>query len=374
MDDDPARLRPCSDASKGLKAALFEIKRVIVGQDAMLERVLVALLAGGHLLLEGVPGLAKTLTIKTRRRRPGRDLPARSSSRPTWCPPTWSARASTGPTAARSTPSSGRSSATSCSPTRSTARRPRSSRRCSRSCRSARSRSAGETFTVPDPFLVMATQNPIESEGTYPLPEAQVDRFMLKVAGRLPRRDEEIGGRRTARSAPAADRDGDARSTTCASYSARRARSTSTASRRRLRGRARRRHAPARRVGLRRARALHRSTAPARAARSTSCTPRARSRCFAAAATSCPQDVRDARHDVLRHRIVLSYEALAEGVDADLIARPACSPPSRCRASTSRDGARPRDGVPARSARRRARPARPGPGADAATRCCARST
>ena len=95
---------------------------------------------------------------------------------------------------ARSTSSSAPCSATSCSPTRSTARPPRCSPRCSRSCRSGRSRSAARPTRVPRPFLVMATQNPIESEGTYPLPEAQVDRFLFKllvgypIAGRGGRR------------------------------------------------------------------------------------------------------------------------------------------------------------------------------------------
>ena len=116
------------DARATSEAVLFEIRRVIVGQDAMLERVLVALLAGGHLLLEGVPGLAKTLTIKTladvldasfRRIQFTPDLvPGRPRRHPHLPPRPRHA----------STPSSGRCSATSCSPTRSTARRPRSSR------------------------------------------------------------------------------------------------------------------------------------------------------------------------------------------------------------------------------------------------------
>ena len=188
-DEEPSPAREAHDA---LETALFEIKRVIVGQEAMLERVLVALLAGGHVLLEGVPGLAKTLTVKTvadvlggsfkrlqftpgpRARRPRRhaDLPAGHRR--------------------ASTPSSARCSATSCSRTRSTARPPRCSPRCSRSCRSARSRSATRRHRVPAPFLVMATQNPIESEGTYPLPEAQVDRFMFKLVVDYPTTRDEV--------------------------------------------------------------------------------------------------------------------------------------------------------------------------------------
>jgi MoxR-like ATPase len=92
---------------ESIERALFEIKRVIAGQDAMLERVLVCLLAGGHLLLEGVPGLAKTLTVKTTAQVLGGTF-SRSSSRPTSCRATSSAHASTGRTAATSTSSWGR--------------------------------------------------------------------------------------------------------------------------------------------------------------------------------------------------------------------------------------------------------------------------
>ena len=114
-----------------LEQALFEIKRVIAGQDAMLERVLVCLLAGGHLLIEGVPGLAKTLTIKTTAQVLGGTF-QRIQFTPDLVPPTSSARASTARQRRLRRPSSAPSSATSCSPTRSTAPRPRCSRRCSR--------------------------------------------------------------------------------------------------------------------------------------------------------------------------------------------------------------------------------------------------
>ena len=120
-----------AEANERLEQALFEIRRVIAGQDAMLERVLVCLLAQGHLLIEGVPGLAKTLTIKTTAGVLGGTF-AGSSSRPISSRRTSSGRASTGPAKAASTPSSGPSSATSCSPMRSTARRQRCSRRSSR--------------------------------------------------------------------------------------------------------------------------------------------------------------------------------------------------------------------------------------------------
>ena len=114
-----------------LEQALFEIRRVIAGQEEMLERVLVCLLSGGHVLIEGVPGLAKTLTIKTTAAVLGGSF-HRVQFTPDLVPSDLVARASTAPTRAISRPSSARSSATSCSPTRSIAPRRRCSRRCSR--------------------------------------------------------------------------------------------------------------------------------------------------------------------------------------------------------------------------------------------------
>ena len=120
-------------AERGLlESAVFEIKRVIAGQDEMLERVFVCLLAGGHLLIEGVPGLAKTLTVKT-----VADVFGGSFERIQFTPDLVPAdlvgtRMYRAAQRDASTSSSGRSSATSCSPTRSTARPPRCSRRCSR--------------------------------------------------------------------------------------------------------------------------------------------------------------------------------------------------------------------------------------------------
>jgi MoxR-like ATPase len=114
-----------------LEEALFEIKRVIVGQEAMLERVLVALLAGGHVLLEGVPGLAKTLTVKTVADVLGGTF-NRIQFTPDLVPSDLVGTRVLVRTPTGSTPSSARCSRTSCSPTRSTARRPRCSPRCSR--------------------------------------------------------------------------------------------------------------------------------------------------------------------------------------------------------------------------------------------------
>ena len=174
-----------------MERMLYEVKKVVVGQDHFLERVLVAMLAQGHLLVEGVPGLAKTLTVKTLARTCAARSSA-SSSRPTWCRPTWSARASTTRRPATSRPRSGR-----CSRNLLLAdeinRAPAKVQSALLEVMQERQVTiAGETHKVPEPFLVMATQNPIETEGTYPLPEAQVDRFMMKVLVGYPTEEEEF--------------------------------------------------------------------------------------------------------------------------------------------------------------------------------------
>jgi MoxR-like ATPase len=169
---------------RALQAALYECKRVVVGQDAMLERVLVALLTGGHVLLEGVPGLAKTLTVRTLADVLGGSF-SRVQFTPDLVPPISSARGSGSPTAA----SSARNSAP-CSRTSSSRRdQPRAREGAVRAAEVMQEHQVtigGRTHPVPEPFLVLATQNPIESEGTYALPEAQVDRFLFKLVVAIP--------------------------------------------------------------------------------------------------------------------------------------------------------------------------------------------
>ena len=173
----------------------------------MIERILIGLLTGGHVLLEGVPGLAKTLTVKTLADALHAQF-QRIQFTPDLLPADIIGTTIYNPANERvHRRSRARSSPTSSSPTRSTARRPRCSRRCSRRCRSGRSRSATTTHPLPEPFLVLATQNPIEQEGTYPLPEAQLDRFMLMIKVGYPTqrggaRDHgphDVGHRRAAR-------------------------------------------------------------------------------------------------------------------------------------------------------------------------------
>src|SRR3954463_2192345 len=178
------------EARDALEAALHEIKRVIVGQDAMLERLLVALLAGGHVLLEGVPGLAKTLTVKT--------LPAvlGGSFGRVQFPPDLVPSDLVGTRIYR--PDSGQFD-TELGPVFGNFLLADEINRAPAKVQSAllevmqerQVTIAGQTYPLPRPFLVMATQNPIESEGTYPLPEAQVDRFLFKLIVQYPSVGEE---------------------------------------------------------------------------------------------------------------------------------------------------------------------------------------
>ena len=174
-----------------LEEALIEVKRVIAGQDEMLERVLVCLVAGGHLLIEGVPGLAKTLTIKTtaavlggsfRRIQFTPDLvPSDLVGTRIYRPDQGTFETDLGPVFCNFLLADEIN------------RAPAKVQSALLEVMQEHQVTIGhDTHVVPAPFLVMATQNPIESEGTYPLPEAQVDRFMLKVLVGYPERDEEL--------------------------------------------------------------------------------------------------------------------------------------------------------------------------------------
>ena len=174
-----------------LEEALVEVKRVIAGQDEMLERVLVCLVAGGHLLIEGVPGLAKTLTIKTtaavlggsfRRIQFTPDLvPSDLVGTRVYRPDQANFETDLGPVFCNFLLADEIN------------RAPAKVQSALLEVMQERQVTIGhDTHFVPQPFLVMATQNPIESEGTYPLPEAQIDRFMLKILVGYPERDEEL--------------------------------------------------------------------------------------------------------------------------------------------------------------------------------------
>lgn len=174
-----------------MERILYEVKRVVVGQDKFLERVMVAMLAQGHLLVEGVPGLAKTITIKTlattlrgsfKRIQFTPDLvPADLVGTRIYNQRTGDFSTSLGPVFANLLLADEIN------------RAPAKVQSALLEVMQERQVTiAGETHKVPAPFLVMATQNPIETEGTYPLPEAQVDRFMMKVLVGYPSEEEEF--------------------------------------------------------------------------------------------------------------------------------------------------------------------------------------
>jgi MoxR-like ATPase len=188
---DPAATRAqVHEVRDDLEAALFEVKRVIVGQDAMLERLMIALLAGGHVLLEGVPGLAKTLTVKTLAGVLGGEftrvqftpdlVPSDLVGTRIYRPDSGSFDVELGPVFGNFLLAD-------------------EINRAPAKVQSAllevmqehQVTIGGTSHRVPEPFLVLATQNPIESEGTYPLPEAQTDRFLFKVLVGYPSPGEE---------------------------------------------------------------------------------------------------------------------------------------------------------------------------------------
>ena len=176
--------------SEFLNRLLEEIRKVIVGQDALVEKVLIGLLADGHILLEGVPGLAKTLLINTVSRAIDAEfsrlqftpdlLPADLIGTQIYNPRTSEFSVHQGPIFANLVLAD------------EVNRAPAKVQSALLEAMQERQVTIGDTtYSMEELFLVLATQNPIEQEGTYPLPEAQVDRFMLKVIVDYPDRDEE---------------------------------------------------------------------------------------------------------------------------------------------------------------------------------------
>jgi MoxR-like ATPase len=296
--------------SERLEQALFEIRRVIAGQDQMLERVLVCLLAQGHLLIEGVPGLAKTLTIKTTASVLGGSF-ARVQFTPDLVPADL-----VGTRVYR--PDQG-TFETELGPVFCNFLLADEINRAPAKVQSAllevmqehQVTIAHTTYPVPDPFLVMATQNPIESEGTYPLPEAQVDRFMFKLVVDYPSHRDEV-----AVVERSLDGGGNAREV--------------------LSPEALERHQRAAGSVYVDRRVMEYAVALTTATREPGeenwvefgASPRGSINLIHAGRALAllrgrdymlPVDVRDLARDVLRHRIVLTYEALAAGVDADRV-------------------------------------------------------
>jgi MoxR-like ATPase len=301
---------------KPMEHVVYQVKKFIVGQDDLLERLIVALLARGHILVEGVPGLAKTMAIKTLAQTIGGEfqriqftpdlVPADLVGTRIYNQRLGEFQTSLGPIH------------TNLLLADEINRAPAKVQSALLEVMQERQVTIGrETFAVPLPFLVMATQNPIESEGTYPLPEAQLDRFMLKVLVGYPSTTEEfvIVERMTGRTEPTQmviDTDQLAslqRSTDAVyvdpaliEYAVRVVSAT---------------REPAT-VGEHKMASYVTYGASPRA--SINMILAAKALAFVRGRDYClPQDVRDLALDVLRHRIVLSYEALADNVSPDQI-------------------------------------------------------
>ena len=299
-----------------MEQVLYEVKRVVVGQDRFLERVMVAILAQGHLLVEGVPGLAKTLTVKTlagvlqgqfRRIQFTPDLvPADLIGTRIYNQKTGEFSTALGPVFTHLLLADEIN------------RAPAKVQSALLEVMQERQVTiAGQTHYVPEPFLVMATQNPIETEGTYPLPEAQVDRFMMKVLVDYPSDEEEfviaqrVTGPRIEVSPVASMEQLAALQRECrrvyvdpalTQYAVKLVAAT-------------RRPAD---VGLKELAPMLSFGASPRATigliEGAKALAMMRGRAYA-----LPEDMSDLAADVLRHRLVLSYEALSEGLSADQI-------------------------------------------------------
>ena len=177
--------------SQFVRPLLDEISRVVVGQQPMVERLLIGLIAGGHVLLEGVPGLAKTLTVSTLAQAIQAQF-QRIQFTPDLLPADLIGTLVYHQAESRFAVKKGPIFANVILADEIN-RAPAKVQSALLEAMQERQVTIGETtFPLPQPFLVLATQNPIEQEGTYPLPEAQVDRFMLKVTVGYPTRDEEL--------------------------------------------------------------------------------------------------------------------------------------------------------------------------------------
>ncbi|MFC1499132.1 AAA family ATPase [Verrucomicrobiota bacterium] len=179
-----------SQQTKILEDVRREITKVLVGQEKLLDRMLIGLITGGHILLEGVPGLAKTTAVKTLAQSLGLDF-QRISFTPDLLPADVIGTMIFNPKEGTFTPKQG--------PVFTNLLLADEINRAPAKVQSALLESMQEhqvtignkTYPLPSPFMVMATQNPIEQEGTYPLPEAQIDRFMLKCKIDYPSKDDE---------------------------------------------------------------------------------------------------------------------------------------------------------------------------------------
>jgi len=300
-----------------VEATLFEVKKVIVGQTRMLERMMICLLAGGHCLLEGVPGIAKTLAVESLANAVGGKfvrvqftpdlLPADIVGTRIWRASTETFDIELGPILANFVLADEIN------------RAPAKVQSALLEAMAEKQVSVGgQTFPMPDPFLVLATQNPIESEGVYPLPEAQRDRFLMKILVGYPNPNEEVEiVQRMGVSAPEASQVLDIERLAAMQQEVKQvfvdrnvmeyAVSLTLATR-----------DPAS-FGLDDLTTIVSYGASPRASLGLVAAGRAmaymRGRSYA-----LPQDIFDVAPEILRHRIVLSYEALAREVTADNVA------------------------------------------------------
>ena len=309
---DPRATR--EEARRALEEALYEIKRVIVGQDQMLERLLVALLAGGHVLLEGVPGLAKTLTVKTVAEVVGGTF-SRIQFTPDLVPSdlvgTRVYRPHDGRFDVELGPVFGNFLLAD-----EINRAPAKVQSALLEVMQERQVTIGtQTHQLPEPFLVLATQNPIESEGTYPLPEAQTDRFLFKVVVGYPSPGEEaaVVGRSLAADVVVRER------LSLAQLADHRAAVATVLVDREVIGYAVALADATRRPGYHGLQDLEAFVeygasprGPIGVVQAAQALALLRGRAHVIA-----QDVRDLAADVLRHRLVLTYDALGDGVAPD---------------------------------------------------------
>jgi MoxR-like ATPase len=303
-------------ATKTLERALFEVKKVVVGQDRMTERLFVCLLARGHCLLEGAPGLAKTLAAETLARTVGGDF-ARLQFTPDLVPADL--------VGTRIYKSSSESFEIELGPVFANIvladeinRAPAKVQSALLEVMAERHVSiGGTTFSVPDPFMVMATQNPIEHEGVYPLPEAQRDRFLMKVLIDYPSAREEVEIVRRMSVSPPVAQTVLARDELLALQQAADAvfihdAIVDYAVRLVLATRAPAEHGLADLAPLIAHGGSPRATLGLVAASRALALLRGRQFVL-------PQDIYDVAPDVLRHRVLLSYDAIADGVSAEQI-------------------------------------------------------
>ena len=287
-----------------------EVSKVIVGQEKLIDRLVLAMVTGGHILLEGVPGLAKTLSVNTLAKALGLDF-KRISFTPDLLPADVVGTLVYSPKTGEFSPKKG-PVFTNLLLADEINRAPAKVQSALLESMQERQVTIGEeTYRLPEPFLVLATQNPIEQEGTYPLPEAQVDRFMFKCLVETPSKaDERRIMQRFAENAAAPEA-----KAVCTKSDIESLRATL------------KEVYCDEKVGdyildivfkTREANEMIQNGASPRATLALNLAARGNA-LLRGRAYATPQDVKEVVHDVLRHRILLTYEAEAEGITSDKV-------------------------------------------------------